>query len=268
MKDQEQIQFVSLKNIPKLPGVGFFFTTRQGGYSNGSYGGLNLGLHVGDDPRLVKKNRQAVLNTLAPEVEELVLVNQVHGTTTLEVPFASEKCPDADALVTTRKKTIIGVMTADCLPILLADVDGAVIGAAHAGWRGAAAGVLDSCIDAMVGLGAKSERIKAIIGPGIRVANYAVGDSFPEQLSKFSKNKTGFDYQKFFSSGDKKVTLLFDLPGYVRERLIWNDIPAVNIYDVGLCTYLNDNQFFSHRRTTTQQGVGHCGRQMGGIYLC
>ena len=269
MKDQEPIKFVSLKNISTPLGVHFFFTTRHGGESKGVYGGLNLGLHVADDPLRVQNNRQALLKALSPSVQDLVFINQVHGTTTLIAPLEKtlQQPADADALVTGEKNIAIGVMTADCVPVLFADVENQVVGAAHAGWRGAAAGILESCIGKMQELGAEPEKIFAVIGPAIHQPNYAVGSSFRDSFLDHGENKNRLGCQKFFSSSPDKSIVAFDLPGYVRDRLLWNRIPSEKIVDVGLCTYHFDNQFFSHRRTTSNGG-NLCGRQMGGIYLC
>jgi polyphenol oxidase len=266
MKNQE-IKFVSLKNIPTPSGVKFFFTTRQGGESQQGYGELNLGLHVGDDPKKVNNNRQALLKALSPNVKDLLFINQVHGTKTVVAPFNSNIPPDADAVVTNQKNIAVGVMTADCVPIVFADVKNQVVGAAHAGWRGAEAGVVESCITKMQQLGAEPDKIFAIIGPAIHQENYSVDAQFRDRFISQEKNKTGLGCQKFFSYDTKNVTLRFDLPGYVRDRLVCSQLLTQNIVDVNLCTYLHDNLFFSHRRTTSRR-EGVCGRQMGGIFLC
>ncbi|MBF0195613.1 MAG: peptidoglycan editing factor PgeF [Magnetococcales bacterium] len=266
MKNQD-IKFVSLKNIATPTGVQFFFTTRKGGESEDGYGGLNLGLHVGDDPQKVKNNRQAVLKALSPSVKELCFINQVHGTKTVVAPFTFNNTPDADALVTNKKNIAIGVMTADCVPILFADVENQVVGAAHAGWRGAEAGIIESCIKKMQQLGAKKEKIFAVIGPAIHQEYYSVDAKFRDHFIAQDKNKTGLGCQRFFSYDSKKATISFDLPGYVRDRLVCMQLLTDNIVDINLCTYHHDNLFFSHRRTTSR-GEGVCGRQMGGIYLC
>ncbi|MBF0454789.1 MAG: peptidoglycan editing factor PgeF [Magnetococcales bacterium] len=267
MKDQEKIQFVPLNKIPALSGVGFFFTTRQGGESQGGYGGLNLGLHVADDPKRVHRNRQALQQALSLSVDSLVFVNQVHGVTTLHAPLDTEQQPDADGLVTTHNRVALAIMTADCAPLLLADPVARVVGAAHAGWRGAEAGIVASCLEQMVALGSRPENVVAIIGPCIRSPSYEVGDQFRKHFLEKAKNKNHFGCQKFFSYSSDQGTVHFDLPGYLHEQLTWNHVSPDKIYDVGLCTYLNDDLFFSHRRTTIR-GEAQCGRQVGGIYLC
>ncbi|MBF0447714.1 MAG: peptidoglycan editing factor PgeF [Magnetococcales bacterium] len=267
MKDQASIPFLCLKNIPTPPGVRFFFTTRHGGESDGCYESLNVGPHVGDDPLRVENNRNTILQALDPAVESLVFINQVHGNRTITAPIDEPGLIDGDALVTRQKHLALGIMTADCVPILMADVDGEVVAAVHAGWRGAVAGVLDSCIDRMRELGARPERVLAIIGPSIRPPNYEVDGPFRENFLRQPKNKKNFDCQKFFSSETDSGTVQFDLPAYVRADLVSNCILPEKIYDVGLCTYFYRDQFFSHRRSTTH-GSGVCGRQMGGIYLC
>jgi polyphenol oxidase len=266
MKNQA-IKFISLKNIATPTGVKFFFTTRLGGVSQHGYGGLNLGLHVGDDPQKVENNRKALLKALSPNAKDLCFINQVHGTKTVVAPFNDTKPPDADALVTNQKNIAIGVMTADCVPILFADVKNQVVGAAHAGWRGAEAGIVESCINKMQQLGAETNEIFAVIGPAIHQENYSVDAEFKDRFIREEKNKTGLGCQRFFSYDNKNVTLRFDLPGYVRDRLVCMQLLTDKIFDVNLCTYLHDNLFFSHRRTTSKE-EGVCGRQMGGIFLC
>ncbi|MBF0383527.1 MAG: peptidoglycan editing factor PgeF [Magnetococcales bacterium] len=266
MKNQE-IKFVSLKNIATPDGVKFFFTTKIGGNSKNGYEGLNLGLHVGDDPKTVKNNRKALLKALTPKAQELCFINQVHGTKTVVAPFADNVTPDADGVVTNKKHIAIGVMTADCVPILFADVKNRVVGAAHAGWRGAEGGIVESVVNKMQQLGAKTDKIFAIIGPAIHQENYKVDAQFRDRFIAQDKNISGLGCQRFFSYDRKNVTIRFDLPGYVRDRLVGMQLLTQNIVDVDLCTYLNDNMFFSHRRNTTQ-GEGACGRQMGGIFLC
>jgi polyphenol oxidase len=267
MKNQEPIKFVSLKKFNLPSGVHFFFTTRQGGRSQGGYGGLNLGLHVGDDPTLVHHNRQQLLTSLPDPVKKLIFVNQVHGTKCQLAPFDEQEKIDADSLVTRQPNLALGIMTADCVPVLLADVQGGVVGAAHAGWRGAIDGVLESTLDKMEALGAQRNRIMAVIGPCIRPSNYEVDSLFRDRFLDNPKNKNHLGCQEFFSSGSDKAIFQFDLPGYVGRRLNWNRVLAENILDVGLCTYLLNNQFFSYRQTTSHGGE-HCGRQMGGIFLC
>ncbi len=267
MKDQEPIRFVSLKNITMPQGIGFFFTTRHGGESRGAYGGLNLGLHVKDDPKLVQNNRQMVQKALGSAVRDICFINQVHGAATITAPFDHDAPPpDADALVTTEENVALGIMTADCAPVLLADGENRVVGAAHAGWRGAVDGILESCIEKMQKSGAEAKKIHAVIGPAIHQANYEVGPQFMENFLAHEKHKTSFGCQEFFSFSSDKSIVRFDLPGYIRQRLLENRIPSDQISDVGLCTFQDENNFFSHRRTTLEGG-GFCGRQMGGIFL-
>ena len=266
MKHQDKLHILPLDGLPVLPGVRFFFTTRVGGVSKGSYRGFNLGLHVGDHPGKVIHNRALLLDRLGPLAERLCLVNQVHGRQSVEAAQWPAGPPDADALVTRRSGLVLGILTADCVPVLLADTSSRVIGAVHAGWRGALAGVVESCLADMVHLGAHAERITAIVGPCIRAPHYPVDIDFRDRFLTDASNKVDLDCQKFFSQPSKIGKVQFDLPGYVQAHMIFSGITKERIWDVELCTARMANTFFSHRRATTL-GTVSCGRQMGGIYL-
>lgn len=268
MKDQESIHFLTIKKDLGLAAVGIrpFFTTRQGGESRQPYDTLNLGLHVADDPQQVIANRRRVQTTLSPSVTDLVLIHQVHGTTTLEAPEETKIVGEGDALVTRQKGVAIGVMTADCAPVLLADKEAGIVAAAHAGWRGAVGGVLESCLAEMVRLGADPKRMVALIGPCIRPPHYEVDALFRDRFMALECHKARPDCQNFFSFDKDNAIFQFRLADYIVERLTWNHLSADRIVDVGLCTYRHHHQFFSHRRSM-HQGKNACGRQMGGIYL-
>ncbi|NGZ25700.1 MAG: peptidoglycan editing factor PgeF [Magnetococcales bacterium] len=249
--------------IPQLPGIGWFFTTRQGGVSTGEFDSWNLGHHVGDDPVAVTTNRQRLAQRLG--VTQVCYLNQVHGTVTHTVTTPPDTLPDGDAWATRQPQLPLAIMVADCLPVLLADSQNRVIGAAHAGWRGAADGVVESCLQAMEQLGAKRDQVQAILGPCIRQASYEVGEGFRQQLLQ-QDGAPGVE-SCFISHQN---SLHFDLPGYVHLRLMRQGIPAERIYDVELCTYVERNAFFSYRRTTHHTPAGQparCGRQVGGIVL-
>ena len=266
-ENQETIPLLLPKKAARVPGVQFFFTTRRGGVSQGSYASLNLGQHVGDNPLAVSSNRARVAAALAVEGASAVCyVNQVHGTTTVEAAFWPMAPPDADALVTRQTGLVLAILTADCAPVLFADVDARVVGAAHAGWRGSVSGVLESCLDAMIRLGANQKRIHALIGPCIQQPSYQVDRDFKKALLTDSHNKIAFEARKIFSEQKKVATLLLDLPGYVRGRLEFYGLLRERIYDVSTCTYQKESDFFSHRRAT-QRGCSPCGRQIGGVFL-
>ncbi|MBF0142175.1 MAG: peptidoglycan editing factor PgeF [Magnetococcales bacterium] len=260
-----QLLPVTGNDLPE--GVRFFFTGRGGGVSGGSYGSLNLGLHVGDRPEDVRENRRRVMAALGVDPGALCLVNQVHGRRTWRVdsPF-SDGPPDGDAMVTSRPGLVLGIMTADCVPVLLADAGARVVGAAHAGWRGALAGILDSCLAEMAGLGARSERVFALIGPCVRAPEYEVDDGLRRRFLEAPEGPDPAFVGELFTPGERAGFFMFDLAGYVQMRLIHNGVDAGRIRDIGHCTSAMENTYFSHRRAT-RQGADPCGRQMGGVFL-
>lgn len=271
IRNQETI-LLSPKKMPNVPGAQFFFTTRRGGVSQGNYASLNLGEHVGDNPGDVSRNRARVATALTgtarrdAQVTSICYVNQVHGTKTVDANLWPKSPPDADALVTQQAGLALAILTADCAPVLFADSDAQVVGAAHAGWRGSVSGVLESCLDAMICLGACRERIHALIGPCIRQPSYQVDAAFRKALLTNPHNKIATETQKFFSKQEKIGKLLFDLPGYIQARLRFHGLLEERIHDVSLCTYQKENDLFSHRHAT-QHGQAPCGRQSGGVFL-
>ncbi|MBF0583707.1 MAG: peptidoglycan editing factor PgeF [Magnetococcales bacterium] len=255
-----------LTGLADLPGVQLFFTTRRGGVSQGSYDSLNLGGHVGDDAAAVARNRARVAALWGERIDRICYLNQVHGTTTVEQRGEEPvTAVDADAWVTQQTGMVLAILTADCAPVLLADAEARVIGAAHAGWRGGLAGVLESCLDAMLERGARREHIQAVIGPCIHQTFYTVDEAFLAAFDSQS-DKISINHKKFFSKQNNTGRMRFDLPGYLQERLKLYGLLKERIHDVKLCTYSESNDFFSHRRAT-HQGSSPCGRQMGGIFL-
>ena len=180
--------------IGSATGLGHGFFTRQGGVSSGIYASLNCGLGSDDDPANVTVNRARCAERLGVPAAGLVTAYQVHGTAVAEVdqPWTPGNGPKADALVTTRRGIALGILTADCTPILLADVTAGVIGAAHAGWKGAKAGVAEAVVAAMVRHGAKVENIVAAVGPVIGAASYEVGAGIPSGLPRRRPGRGGF----------------------------------------------------------------------------
>ncbi|MEO5345711.1 MAG: peptidoglycan editing factor PgeF [Magnetococcus sp. YQC-9] len=263
-ENQENIIF-PWKKSPKLAGVLPFFTTRLGGVSQGGFSGFNLGDHVGDDPTHVAMNRAHLLASLAPHATGLALVNQVHGAEVASTPWEGLR-PDADAVLTHQPGLVAAVLTADCVPVLFADPDNGIVAAAHAGWRGAVAGILENTLQLLEKSGGRRELTWAWIGPCIGPAHYEVTADFREIIINATQNKIGMDCQNFFSNEKKSARMLFDLPGYVLARLIKTGLDARQIINLEQCTYALESLFFSHRRAV-QRHQSPCGRQMGGILL-
>lgn len=241
-------------------GVRHGFFTRQGGVSTGLYASLNCGLGSGDNPGDVARNRARCADRLGVEADGLVTAFQVHGTTVADVtaPWAENARPRADALVTARRGVAIGILTADCTPVLLADHKAGVIGAAHAGWKGAKAGVIDAVVTAMIRHGAKAANIVAVIGPTIGAASYEVG---PEFRRAFLDDDP--EAERFFTNGANGRPH-FDLPGFVARRLRMLNLAAIDRVDADTCA--DAERFFSYRRSC-HAGEGDYGRQLSAIAL-
>ncbi len=240
-------------------GIRHGFFTRRGGVSNGLYGDLNTGTGSRDDPASVAENRARIARSLGVEPARLVTVYQVHSpdVVTVTAPFAGER-PKADAMVTAMPGIALGVLTADCGPVLFADAEAGVIGAAHAGWRGAVGGVLENTVAAMEALGAARGRIAAVLGPTIARASYEVGADFRDTVAALSPSNDGF-----FSPSVRDGHFMFDLPAYIAGRL---RLAGVDAADTALCTYGDEERFFSFRRTT-HRGEPDYGRQMSAIVM-
>ncbi|MBY9063334.1 peptidoglycan editing factor PgeF [Sphingomonas yunnanensis] len=228
------------------------FLGRAGGISEGLYAGLNCGVGSEDDPAAVTANRDAALTAVAPG-SSLLTPFQVHSAdcVTVDAPFAER--PRADALATATPGLALGVVTADCAPVLLADPVAGVVGAAHAGWKGALAGVTDSTVAAMVALGASRERIVASVGPCIARASYEVDAGF---CTRFLDDDAA--NERFFADG-RAGHARFDLEGYVAHRLAAAGV--VRVETLGLDTYADERRFFSYRRATHRGEPGY-GRQI------
>lgn len=237
---------------------GFF--TRRGGVSGGIYESLNCGPGSGDEQAAVQENRRRVAATLGAK-HGLVSLYQVHGRDVVVVGEDYDiggPRPKADGMVSTRRGIALGILTADCAPVLLADAEAGVIGACHAGWRGAIAGVTDATIEAMERLGAVRERIRAAVGPLIRQSSYEVSESF---RSGFVEAAAG--NATFFAPGRRDGHWQFDLPGYLMQRLRQAGVAAE---DLGLDTCADAARYFSYRRTTLA-GEPDYGRQISAIML-
>jgi polyphenol oxidase len=245
----------------KLAGVRHAFFTREGGVSGGFYASLNGGVGSRDHAGLVAENRARMAAALAVEPHRFLTAYQVHSPDVVvaETPWSSQARPRADAIVTRTAGLAIGVSTADCGPVLFADADARVIGAAHAGWRGALSGVIEATVAAMERLGAARGRIRAALGPMIRQGNYEVG---PDFIARFAtEDKACAD---FFRPAAREGHALFDLPGYIAARLDRAGVHAIE--DSGLCTYAEPERFFSFRRTTHRAEPDY-GRHINAIAL-
>ncbi|HIJ63299.1 MAG TPA: peptidoglycan editing factor PgeF [Rhodospirillaceae bacterium] len=238
---------------------GFF--TREGGVSTGLYSSLNCGFGSGDDPQNVAVNRARALEQLDLGPHALATMDQQHTSTvvTVDDDWSADSRLVADALVTNRNGIALGVLTADCAPVLLVDAKANVIGAAHAGWRGALGGVLDNTVAAMVRLGAKPARIVSAVGPCIAQRSYEVGPEFPAPfLAEDPENHF------FFVGATRNGHHYFDLPGYIARRLARQGVGEVARTPCDTCR--EESRFFSHRRSVLK-GEKDCGRLLSTIVL-
>jgi len=243
---------VDVTRAKALNGIAHGFVGRRGGVSTGILAGLNVGTGSQDDPALIAENRRRATEAVVPG-GRLVTVFQVHSpdAVTATEPFADR--PHADAIVTDRAGLALGILTADCAPVLFADREAGVIGAAHAGWKGAMGGVTDSTIAAMERLGARRERIAAAIGPCIARASYEVDQGFFDRFAQVDPTN-----ERFFADG-RPGHFQFDLEAYVAQRLATAGIRTVEA--LGLDTYAQEDRFYSFRRST-HRGEPDYGRQI------
>jgi len=234
---------------------GFF--TRAGGISEGLYAGLNCGLGSEDERSRVIENRARAAQFLGQD--DIASLYQIHSANVViaEDIDPSDR-PEADALITAQPGLAIGILTADCTPVLFADPKNNVVGAAHAGWKGALNGVLEATVDAMISLGAQRETISAVAGPTISQRNYEVGQEFLEQFEAADPEAL-----RFFAIGASADKYQFDLPGFVLARL--RDA-GVSAEWTGHCTYADEDRFFSYRRTTHRKESDY-GRQISAIVI-
>ena len=225
-------------------GIRHGFFTREGGVSDGLYASLNCGFGSNDDPANVAENRRRVAATLGLAADRLVTCYQIHSPTvaTVDAPWRLEERPRADALVTRTPGLALGILTADCAPVLFADPAARIIGAAHAGWRGAVGGVLEATVAAMGALGAEPSRLVAAIGPCIAQASYEVGPEFPAPF--LAQDATNL---AFFVPARREGFFLFDLPGYIARRL--KRLGLGRVEQTGGDTAGEPDRFFSYRRS-------------------
>lgn len=245
----------------KLDGISHGFFTREGGHSTGLFSSLNCGMGSGDDREAVLKNRAAVADRLAVTPDRLLSVWQVHSADAIlvEGPWAEEGRPRADAMVTRTRGVALGVLTADCGPVLFADAEAGVIGAAHAGWKGALTGITTRTLDLMEAQGADRRRITAVIGPMISRAAYEVGPEFPSRFTEQDPANI-----RYFTPSARPGHAMFDLPAYLAGRLRAEG--AGQVIDLSLCTFSDERRFFSYRRATHRQEKDY-GRLISAIAL-
>ena len=241
------------------PGIRHGFFTRTGGVSGGIYANLNIGTGSSDDQALVRENRRRVARWMGVEADRLMTAHQIHSPDVLIVrePFSGDR-PKADALVTDRPGIAVAASTADCGPVLFADPQAQVIGAAHAGWKGAFGGVLENTIAAMESLGAARDRIVAVLGPSISQPNYEVGAEFVDRFAKADEANV-----RYFIPSARRDHAMFDLNGYTVDRLTKAGVEASML---GRCTYAEGDLFYSYRRTTHRMEPDY-GRQISAIAL-
>lgn len=250
--------------LAEMPGIHHGFFTRQGGVSQGIYGSLNVGYGSDDDRDAITENRRLAMAVFDLPAGALNTVYQVHGTDVMMADrnWDPTDAPRADAMVTDRPGIVIGILTADCVPVLFAGQtpDGRkIIGGAHAGWRGAITGVLDSTVTAMENLGATRDTMRAAIGPCIGVKSYEVGPEFPKPfLDQDSQNA------RFFRPGIRKGHPMFNIAGYVENRLAALYVKQVGRIDADTCA--DEGRFFSYRRKTLT-GESDYGRQLSAITI-
>ncbi|HEX5279567.1 MAG TPA: peptidoglycan editing factor PgeF [Micropepsaceae bacterium] len=243
-----------------LPGVAHGFFGRRGGVSTGIYASLNCGPGSGDERDAVMENRKRAIAALGAG-SRLVTLYQVHSAEAIAVdePWDISANPKADGMVTQIPGVALGILTADCAPVLLFDAQAKVIGAAHAGWQGAFSGIVESVLAAMARLGAETSRVQAAVGPCIGQAAYEVG---PEFHARFVAADA--ENGRFFRRPGPAAQWHFDLPAYVAHRL--TRAGARNVDVVGRCTYAEEQDFFSYRRTTHRKERDY-GRQLSVIAL-
>jgi YfiH family protein len=242
-------------------GIHHAFFTRRGGVSAGLYESLNCGFGSGDATENVARNRTIAMEQLGLSADRLVTCYQIHSTSiiTVEEPWAREEAPRADGLVTVVPDIALGVLTADCAPILLQDPVAKVIGAAHGGWRGALGGIVEAALDRMEALGAQRDRIRAGIGPCITGDSYEVGTEFRSRFLIEDPASAAF-----FAPAMRADHFMFDLPGYIEHRLVSAGIRVVQraFHD----TVGEDGDFFSYRRACLR-GERAYGRGLSAIAL-
>ncbi len=245
----------------KRDGLSHGYFTRAGGVSSGIYASLNIGLGSDDKRHDVLENRRRVAGDIGVEPARLVSPHQIHSpdVITVEGPWPDDADRKADALVTRTPGLAIGIATADCGPVLFADPEARVVGAAHSGWKGALSGILQNTVSAMEALGASRDRITAVLGPTISRDAYEVGPEFHERFVKEASGNA-----RYFTPSGRAGHHLFDLPAFITDRL--KALGLAEVTDTAMCTYSDEARFFSFRRTTHRNEPDY-GRQISAIAL-
>jgi polyphenol oxidase len=246
--------------LSAVPGLHHAFFSREGGVSEGIYAGLNGGVGSDDNPAHVAENRRRMATALRVAPERLLTVFQIHSpdVVTASAPWDTAARPRADAIVTRTEGLAIGVTAADCGPILFADPKARVIGAAHAGWKGALTGVIEATVDAMEKLGADRANVVAAVGPLIRQPSYEVGNEFVERFVGADAGNA-----RYFAAAAREGHAMFDLAGFIRKRL--ENAGVLFVDDTGIDTYA-DERFFSYRRSVHRKEADY-GRHVHAIVL-
>ena len=254
--DFQSVEVIRAGTLGRLP---HGFLGRRGGVSVGECAGLNVGFGSSDDRQAIAENRRRAVHALLPGAE-LATVHQIHSAEVVvaEQPWPQDQRPRADAMVTDRPNLLLGILTADCAPVLFADSTAGVVGAAHAGWRGALAGVTDATIAAMEKLGARRENIRAAVGPCIGQPSYEVDEAFRARFLEQDPNNA-----RFFVDGPAGKPH-FDLEAYVVHRL--NSAGVGEVAALHLDIYTDPERFFSFRRAT-HRGEADYGRQLSAIAI-
>lgn len=247
--------------LTRLPGIRHGFFDRRGGVSEGLYAALNCGLGSRDDPQRVRENRARVAGTLKASSSEIVTLHQVHSATAVLVdgPIARGRLPRADVVLSRTPGLAVGVLAADCAPVLFADPAARIVAAAHAGWRGALLGVVEAAVEKMEALGARRSSIRAAIGPCINQDAYEVG---PEFMAAFLAADAA--NARFFLRAAAEAKHRFDLPGYIEDRL--KNARLAEVERCSTCTYENESIYYSYRRAI-QRGEPDYGRHISAIVV-
>jgi YfiH family protein len=248
-------------SLARVAHIRHAFFTREGGVSQGIYASLNGGVGSKDASDKVTQNRARMARALGVEPQYLLTPHQIHSRDVViaEDPWTPQTRPRADALVTRKPGIAIGVSTADCGPLLFVDAQAGIIGAAHAGWRGAFTGVIEATLATMEKCGADRSRIAVALGPTIRQHNYEVGPEFVERFRQANDAN-----MRFFTASKREGHAMFDLAGYIRGRIEGAGITLFE--DLGFCTYAEPERFYSYRRAI-QHGEGDYGRHINAIAL-
>lgn len=246
--------------LSALAGIQHGWFTRTGGVSTGIYAGLNAGLGSGDDRASVLENRRRIAAHMGVGEDRIASPYQVHSAlaVTTDRPWTDDR-PKVDGLATATPGLALGIVTADCGPVLFADAENRVIGACHSGWKGALTGVMEATLEAMETLGARRTATTAILGPSISQRNYEVGPEFP---TPFLQQDSG--HSQYFTPSEKADHHMFNLSRYIVDRLQATGIARAGMSDI--CTYERADDFFSYRRTT-HRGEADYGRQLSAITL-